>query len=84
MEAVVNRGDLIGSINSMIKAGVELMGKSKLDATDHTKVKVMRNTSSYVNAMVALVQQESAQQRIDLIKLRMKQLGYESNKELTG
>ena len=73
---IIDRDKINNDLESVCDIGIELLKKDKLDNTDFTKLKTMRAMSTFMNARVAMVQQESAQQRIELIKQRMAQLGY--------
>jgi hypothetical protein len=72
----MNRQKVADSIHASLDAGIELLGKKEFEPVDHAKVKTLRTLGSHVNAAVAMVQQETAQQRIEVVKERMKQLGY--------
>ncbi len=75
---VMDRRVLAQNLHASIKVGVGLLTKkTKFQATDYEKVKVMKSLSSFVNAGVAMIQQEAAQQRIELVKARMSNMGYE-------
>ncbi len=45
-------------------------------------MKVMKSMGTGINASVAMIQQETAKDRIELIRMRMQQLGYETPKEI--
>lgn len=83
---VINREKVAESIHQILDTGIELLKKEKLQAPDFAKVKVIRTLGSHVNAAVAMIQQETAQERIGLIAERLKQLGFEDGegKHLTG
>lgn len=75
---VMDRKELAHNLHASIKVGVGLLTKkTKFQAADYEKVKVMKSLSSFVNAGVAMIQQEAAQQRIELVKARMTNMGYE-------
>ena len=77
-EKVMDRGKVATAIHSILENGVNLLKKKTLDKDDHSRIKLIRVMGSHVNAGVAMIQQETAQQRIALIQDRMKQLGYGS------
>ncbi|MCP4976784.1 MAG: hypothetical protein GY931_11535 [Maribacter sp.] len=72
----IDRDKINDDLQAVCDVGLALLQKDKLDNTDFTKLKTMRAMSTFMNARVAMVQQESASQRIELIKNRMAQLGY--------
>lgn len=76
-EQVIDRKKVASAVHSILDAGIALLEKAKLESGDFAKIKVIRTMGSHVNAAVAMIQQETAQQRIALIAERMKQLGYE-------
>ncbi len=83
VERVIDKKKLGESIHAALDLGVELIRKDKISQTDFLKLKVLRNVGPFINAGVALVQQETAMVRANLIAERMKQLGYPSgNKQL--
>jgi hypothetical protein len=82
LEKVINRQKVADTIHGFLEAGMALLGKDKFSADDHAKIKVLRTMSSHVSAAVAMVQQETAQQRLVLVTERMKQLGYAEPKML--
>ena len=81
-EKVMNRQEIATAIHGFLAAGLKLMDKEKLTPDDHSKIKILRTMSSHVNSAVAMVQQETSQQRLVLVSERMKQLGYEEPKQL--
>ena len=76
---VMDRKKIAGTIHTVCDAGMAMLKKKSFDSTDHVKLKVIRNMGSFVNSGVAMVQQETAQEKMVLIRDRMDQLGY--NKE---
>ncbi len=86
VERVIDRNKVAASIHSILDSGIEMLKKKTFDKEDHTKIKLIRVMGSHVNAGVAMIQQETAQQRIQLIKERMAQLGYggEERKQITA
>ncbi len=80
----IDRDKINSDLQRVCDIGLELLEKDKLDNADFTKLKTMRAMSTFMNARVAMVQQESAQQRIELIKARMDQLGYGSQGQISG
>jgi hypothetical protein len=76
VEKVIDRKKVAESINTILDAGIELLLKEELKPSDHGKIKVLRTLGSHINAAVAMVQQETAQQRAQIIVERMKQIGY--------
>jgi hypothetical protein len=81
-EKVMNRQQVAETIHGFLKAGGDLMQKSKYTPDDYAKIKILRTMSSHVNAAVVMIQQETAQQRLVLVTERMKQLGYPEPKQL--
>ncbi len=84
---VIDRRELAQNLHTSIATGVKLLTKKgKFENSDFAKVKVMKTLSSFINAGVAMIQQESAQQRIELIKAKMFDMGYtiKNPKRLTG
>ena len=73
----VNRQKLYTDLERVCEAGIELLEKDSFEASDYNKLKSMKAMASFFNARVAVVQQENATERIELIRQRMKQLGYE-------
>lgn len=82
-QKVMDRVKVASSINEILDSGIGLLKKDKLTQDDHAKIKVLRTMGSHINAAVAMVQQETAQQRVALVAERMKQLGYDLPKQLT-
>jgi hypothetical protein len=82
-QKVMDRVKVASSINDILDSGIGLLKKDKLTQDDHAKIKVLRTMGSHINAAVAMVQQETAQQRVALVAERMKQLGYDLPKQLT-
>lgn len=78
--AVVDKQGLADTIRKVLDAGLALLKKDKFESTDFAKMKVMKSMGTGINASVAMVQQETARDRIELIRMRMKQLGYETPK----
>lgn len=81
---MIDRGKLVKDIDKVTDTCLEMLDKDKLEASDFSKLKIVKSMASFVNAKVAMVQQESAMERISLIKERMKQLGYETKPALMG
>ncbi len=79
-KGLVDKKFLTDTIRDMLSAGLKLLKKDSFSSSDFAKLKVMKSMSTSVNASVSLVQQEQAAKRIQLIALRMKQLGYEPPK----
>lgn len=73
---VMNREKIAETLNEVMTTGVELLKKEKFSQEDHTKLKVMRTLGPHINAAVGMVQQETAQARLQVVLERMKQLGY--------
>lgn len=82
VQKVMDRDKVAESIHAILDAGIDLLGKKKLESTDHGKLKVMRTMGTHVNNAVFMVQQETAQQRCAIILERMKQLGFEEKKQI--
>ena len=82
IEKVMNRQKIADSIHSLLDEGISLLKKDKLDQTDHGKIKVLRTLGTHMNAAILMVQQETAQLRAMIVLERMKQLGYETPKNL--
>lgn len=82
IEIVMNRQKVADTVHKVMEHGLELLGKAKFEPTDFAKMKVMKSMGTAINASVTMVQQETAQQRIELIRDRMKQLGYSSEQPM--
>jgi len=82
IQKVMNREKVADSIHSILDTGIELLRKAKLGQDDHAKIKVIRTMGTHINAAIAMIQQETAQQRAAIVMERMKQLGYNTPKEL--
>lgn len=80
----VNREGLYSDLERVCNAGIKLLEKDNFEASDFNKLKSMKAMSSFFNARIAILQQENATDRIELIKQRMKQLGYEESAQVTG
>jgi hypothetical protein len=80
----VNRSKLYEDLERVCTAGLGLLEKDSFEASDYNKLKSMKAMASFFNARVAIVQQENATERIELIRQRMKQLGYEGAPQVTG
>lgn len=76
VEKVIDREKVAKTIHAILDSGVEILKKDRLDQSDHAKLKTIRTLGSHVNAAVSMIQQETAQQRVQVITARMKQLGY--------
>lgn len=74
---VMNRAEVADTIHSILRVGRNLLDKEKINQEDHTKMKLIRTMGPALASAVAMVQQETAQQRMELVVERMKQLGYE-------
>ncbi len=83
VEKVIDRQKVADSIHSVLEAGIDLLKKDSFTSADNMKLKTIRTLGSHINAAVAMVQQETAQQRVQVVIERMKQLGYEM-KEIIG
>lgn len=79
----ISREKLAVTIHKILDAGLDLLGKNKFEPVDHAKLKTIRNLGSFVNAGVLLVQQETAMERIKVIRERMQQIGYAEPKGIT-
>jgi len=84
IEKVMDRKKIADTINAVLDEGVVLLKKNKLDKDDYGKIKILRTLSSHVNAAISMVQQETSQLRSLIVLERMKQLGYDVPKYLTG
>lgn len=82
VEKVMDRHVIADGLKKIIETGVELLDKDSFEATDHTKIKLLRTMASPLAAAVTMVQAETAQQRIAVVLERMKQIGYEEPKGL--
>ena len=82
IEKVMDRKKIAQTISEVFDAGIKFLHKEKLSADDHAKLKAIRTMGTYVNAAVAMVQQETAQARVAIVAERMKQLGYSLPKQL--
>ncbi len=82
IEKVMDRAKIAESIHSILDVGVELLQKEKLGPSDFNKIKIFRTLGTHVNAAVTMVQQETAQQRAQIVIERMKQLGYGEPKSI--
>ena len=82
-QLVMDRKKVADSIHSILETGINLINKEKLTPDDHSKIKAIRVMGSHVNAAVAMVQQETAQQRVEIVRQRMAQLGYNDQKTIT-
>lgn len=80
----VNREKLYGDLERVCNAGLNLLEKDDFKPGDFNKLKAIKAMSSYFNARVAVVQQENATERIELIRQRMQQLGYEPQAQVAG
>ncbi len=74
----VNREKLYTDLERVCDAGLGLLEKEEFKPGDFNKLKAIKAMGSFFNARVAIVQQENATERIELIRARMKQLGYET------
>jgi len=84
VQKVMDRKKVAEAIHSVLDSGIEMLKKTKLDGIDFGKLKVIRTMGPHVNAGVAMIQQETAQIRAQLIAERMKQLGYGEAPQITG
>jgi hypothetical protein len=83
VEKVMDRKEIADTVHAILRAGRTMLEKSSYDAADNMKLKILRNMGPTLNAAVSMVQQETAQQRLEMVVERMKQLGYgEGNGEL--
>lgn len=82
VEKVMDRQKIADSIHAILDFGTEALAKPKIGQDDFNKVKLIRNLGPAINAAVAMVQQETAMVRANLIAERMKQLGYGEAKQL--
>lgn len=76
VESYVDKGLLGKTIGDMLKFSSEVLGKKDLDATDHSKMKLLRNVTGIIASGVAMAQQEIAMMRNAIVVERMKQIGY--------
>jgi len=83
VEKVMDRQKIANCVHTILDEGVKLLGKDEMDRGDFAKIKLMRGMGTHVNAAVTMVQQETSQQRIQVIRERMTQLGFDKPKELT-
>lgn len=83
IEMVMDRKEVASALHQILRTGVELLQKEKLDSNDKDKIGVIRSMGATVGASVAMIQQETSQQKIALVAERMKQLGYDIPKQLT-
>ena len=83
IEKVMDRKRIAENIHNILDAGANLLSKSKFTQDDHAKIKIIRTMGPTLNAAVIMVQQETAQQRMELIIERMKQLGYNPKGQLS-
>ncbi len=84
MSYKVNRQKLYTDLERVCDVGIGLLEKETFEAADYNKLKSMKAMSSFFNARVAIVQQENATERLELVKARMKQLGYDEPKQVTN
>ena len=77
-QQVMDRKKIADAINAILNTGVELLAKDNLEQSDFGKLKIIKAMGTGLTASIAMVQQETAQQRIAVVIERMKQLGYET------
>jgi nitrate/nitrite-specific signal transduction histidine kinase len=82
IEKVMDRQVVADSLKEVLNVGIELLRKDKYEPSDQTKIKLIRTLGSPLAAAVAMVQVETAQQRLALVVERMKQLGYDEPKSI--
>jgi len=82
IQMVMNRQEIADTLSTILKTGVSILNKDKIESQDSVKIKLIRNLGPALNAAVSMVQQETVQQRMVLITSRMKQLGYVVPKEV--
>jgi len=82
IEKVMNRKKIAESIHGVLDEGISLLKKDRFEQSDHAKIKVLRTLGTHMNAAILMVQQETAQLRASIVLERMKQLGYETPKNL--
>lgn len=75
-DVLLNKVELAKDIKILMSTGTALLEKDKLESSDYGKIKVIKTLGSIINSQVAIVQQETARERIQLIRERMTQLGY--------
>lgn len=73
---VMDRKEVANTIHAVLASGRALLGKDKLEQSDFGKLKVMKGISNALSSAVTMVQQETAQQRLEVVKDRMLQLGF--------
>lgn len=82
VEKVIDRAKLAKTLHTILDTGMEMLEQKEFQPVDFHKIKLIRTMGSIVSASVMMVQQETAQERNVLIAQRMKQLGYDTPKEL--
>ena len=82
VEKVMDRKKVANSIHAVLDRGVDLINKDTLEQSDYGKIKTMRTLGSWINAAVAMIQQETAMVRASLVGERLKQLGYGNNSQI--
>ncbi len=83
-EKVMDRKRVAEVLHKILDVGAGLLEKKTWTQDDHARTKAMRAMGTHINASVTMIQQETAQQRMEIIVERMKQLGYEEPKGLKG
>jgi len=84
VEKVMNRKKIADAIHGSIDAGLKLLDKEEVSREDMLRVNVMRALATNINAGVAMIQQETSQERLTLVQERMKQLGYPVAAQIGG
>ncbi len=82
--STVRKEKLIDDLDTITDSGIELLKKNTFEAPDFAKLKVMKAVAPFISAKVSLVQQENVVKRLELVRERMTQLGYNETKTITG
>ncbi len=77
---MIDKEKLVADLDSICDKGIELLEKDTFESIDFSKLKVMKVVAPFISAKVCLIQQENVVTRIQLVRDRMKQLGYDEPK----
>lgn len=74
--AEVDKSKVVDMIGTILDAGKNMLTKGSIDQQDFHKLKVIKSMGSAMNNATSLMQMEITKERIQLLRVKFKAMGY--------